>query len=79
MSDRDETGEVARLERLNQELSESLKRCRDLLHGYEVRLAANSNVAETPDAGEEAREGSRNRVARMDVRVHRVPPTSGRN
>ena len=35
--------EVARLERLNEELKQSLRRCRDLLHDYEVRLAANSN------------------------------------
>ena len=39
MVDRDDE-EVARLERLNDELKTSLRR---LLHDYEARLAANSN------------------------------------
>jgi len=52
----DDPEEVARLERLNEELSNSLKRCRTLLHDCEARLAANSNEAETPDEGEETRE-----------------------
>jgi hypothetical protein len=45
VSDRGDSEEVARLERLNEELSESLKRCRTLLHDYEVRVTANSNEA----------------------------------
>jgi hypothetical protein len=38
--------EVARLERLNEQLGESLKRCRDMLHDYQGKLAANSNDRE---------------------------------
>jgi len=52
----DDPEEVARLERLNEELNSSLKRCRALLRDYEARLAANSNEAETPDEGEETRQ-----------------------
>lgn len=47
MSDKDETGELARLERLNDDLKRSLRRCRDMLHDYEVRLTANSNEPDT--------------------------------
>lgn len=54
MSDKDETGEVARLERLNDDLKRSLRRCRDMLHDYEVRLTANSNELDT-SAGHEKR------------------------
>ena len=43
MSDKDESGEVARLERLNDDLKRSLRRRRNMLHDYEVRLTANSN------------------------------------
>lgn len=43
VSDKDENEEVARLERLNEDLKRSLRRCRDMLHDYEVRLTANSN------------------------------------
>lgn len=56
MSNNDETEELARLERLNEELSKSLKRCRTLLHDYEVRLAANSNEAQA-NRNEDTREG----------------------
>lgn len=49
MSDKDEHGqEVARLERLNDELRQSLQRCRDMLHDYEIRLTANSNERALP-------------------------------
>lgn len=48
--------ELERLKQLNDELSRSLKRCRNLLHDYEVRLTANSNEAERPDAADESRE-----------------------
>jgi hypothetical protein len=41
--------EVARLERLNEQLGESLKRCRDMLHDYQARLAANSNDPHASD------------------------------
>jgi hypothetical protein len=52
----DDSEQLARLERLNQDLSESLKRCRTLLHDYEVRLAANSNDPPSPDAREDTLE-----------------------
>lgn len=59
MSEKDENeDDVARLERLNEELSKSLKRCRSLLHDYEARLAANSNVAGAPDEDEESHKGA---------------------
>jgi len=44
----DEKEEIARLDRLNDELKRSLRRCRDMLHDFEVRLAANSNEADPP-------------------------------
>lgn len=50
VSDKIENGEVARLERLNDDLKRSLRRCRDLLHDYEVRLTANSNEPVAPAA-----------------------------
>ena len=52
MTDEKENEEVARLERLNDELKRSLRRCRSLLHDYEVRLTANSNEAEAPQVGQ---------------------------
>lgn len=48
--------DLERLQQLNDELRSSLKRCRRLLHDYEVRLTANSNEAERPDAADESRE-----------------------
>jgi hypothetical protein len=56
MSPDENKEEVKRLKQLNDELSSSLKRCRRLLHDYEVRLTANSNEAERPDAAEESQE-----------------------
>jgi len=55
VSDKDDSDEATCLERLNEELARSLKRCRTLLHHYEARLAANSNDAEDPNDDEEAR------------------------
>jgi hypothetical protein len=50
VSDKEENQEVARLERLNADLKRSLRRCRDMLHDYEVRLTANSNeLKSAPD------------------------------
>lgn len=43
VSGQDENDEVARLERLNDDLRRSLRRCRDMLHDFEVRFTANSN------------------------------------
>lgn len=48
MSDKDGNEEVARLERLNDDLKRSLRCCRDMLHDYEVRLTANSNEPNAP-------------------------------
>jgi len=55
VSDKDGREQVARLERLNETLSDSLRRCRELLDGYEARFAGNSNGAENPKTGEETR------------------------
>ena len=38
MSERDASEDIARLERFNQELSNSLRRCRPLLRDYEARI-----------------------------------------
>lgn len=54
MSEHDDE-EVARLERLNDELKRSLKSCRKLLHDYEVRLTANLNDPPIPNIEVEAR------------------------
>jgi len=43
MLDRNDDEERAKLKRLNEELSVSLKRCRALLKDCRSRLAANSN------------------------------------
>ncbi|MFL6732663.1 MAG: hypothetical protein ACJ8EP_09995 [Sphingomicrobium sp.] len=56
MSHKDENDEIARLERLSEELSQSLQRCRKMLHDYEARLAANSNELEIPKGRGETRE-----------------------
>jgi hypothetical protein len=56
MPDDTEKEQVARLERLNAELSDSLQRCRRLLHDYQSRLAANSNEASVADGDGEMQE-----------------------
>ena len=56
VSDKNERGELARLERLNEDLSESLRRCRKLLHDIESRIAANSNEEAAIDDDEQSRE-----------------------
>lgn len=52
----DENEKIARLERLNDDLKRSLRRCRNMLHDYEVRLTANANQpaprAEKQERGE---------------------------
>lgn len=45
--------EVARLEKLNDDLKKSLQRCREMLHTSEARLAANSNEPDSPVGGQE--------------------------
>jgi hypothetical protein len=56
VSDKTEKEEVARLERLNDDLKRSLRRCRDMLHDYEVRLTANSNEPSSSGENQESRE-----------------------
>ena len=51
----DET-QIAELERLNAQLSSSLKRCRQILADCHSRLASNTNAPDEPD--EEEAEGS---------------------
>ena len=53
MSANDKDEKVARLERLNDDLQRSLRRCRDMLHDYEVRLTANSNDPVPPAEADE--------------------------
>ena len=55
MTDKKDKAEVARLERLNDELKRSLRRCRDMLHDYEVRLTANSNEPDTAGTQEQGK------------------------
>ena len=45
--------EVARLQRVNNDLKKSLQRCRDMLHDYQAKLAANSNDRTLADDSEE--------------------------
>lgn len=52
MSDKDESGEAASVERLNQDLSRSFQRCHRLLFDYRSQLAANSNQPELLDGME---------------------------
>lgn len=56
MADHDQNKETVRLSELNEELNESLRRCRDLLKTHRSRLAANKNDELGPDEDEEARE-----------------------
>lgn len=53
MSDTYDGEEDALVERLNQELSRSIRRCRSLLNDYATDLAANSSEAKTSDVGDE--------------------------
>ena len=55
VTDKKDKAEVARLERLNDELKRSLRRCRDMLHDYEVRLTANSNEPDTAGTQEQGK------------------------
>ena len=57
MTDKKENEEVARLERLNEDLKRSLRRCRSMLHDYEVRLTANSNESASRLAEQESGKG----------------------
>jgi hypothetical protein len=49
--------EIARLSRLNAELSESLQRCRDLVEHWRSHVAANNNEPNAPDTDEDKRLG----------------------
>lgn len=53
MSDQHDTQEIANLERINAELTQSLKRCRFLLADCRSKLAANSNERELIEDEEE--------------------------
>ena len=57
MSDQHDNKEVAPLEQINAELTESLTRCRTLLARCRSQLAANSNDLEKAVEGHEARSG----------------------
>lgn len=48
---------IARLERLNDDLQRSLRRCRYMLHDYEVRLTANLNERHTAPKKQESKAG----------------------
>jgi nitrate/nitrite-specific signal transduction histidine kinase len=56
VADHDQNKETVRLSELNEELNESLRRCRDLLKTHRSQLAANKNDELGPDEDEEARE-----------------------
>ena len=51
----DENEEVARLEEVNRQLSDSLKRCRRILRDCREMLAANSNDLARAEEDEEIR------------------------
>lgn len=40
----DDKQEIARLEQVNEQLEDSLERCRELLQEYRAKLAANTNT-----------------------------------
>ena len=44
MTDKDDKQEIARLEQVNEQLEDSLERCRELLQEYRSKLAANTNT-----------------------------------
>ena len=48
MTDKDDKQEIARLEQVNEQLEDSLERCRELLHEYRSKLAANTNTEVDP-------------------------------
>ena len=48
VTDEDDKQEIARLEQVNEQLEDSLERCRDLLQEYRSRLAANTNTELDP-------------------------------
>ena len=44
VTDKDDKQEIARLEQVNEQLEDSLERCRELLQEYRSKLAANTNT-----------------------------------
>lgn len=54
MSHRDDNKQLAQLQRVNEELTESLERCRSLLSECRSKLAANGN--DEDDSGSEREE-----------------------
>ena len=57
VSDQQDKQEIAQLERVNSELTDSLERCRALLRDCRTKLAANSNDDGDDSADEESRLG----------------------
>jgi len=55
MQIQDDKQEIVRLERINDELSESLEQCWHLLEECRSKLAANANEPDTNDRGAEAK------------------------
>ena len=56
MSDKGHNEEVARLEKLNDGLTKSPWRCREMLHDSGAHLATNSNERHSPAEGQECEE-----------------------
>lgn len=54
MTDDDDKQKIAHLEQVNEELEESLGRCREMLNDYRSKLAANVNDKADPDEDEQA-------------------------
>ena len=54
MTDEGDKQKIAHLEQVNEELEESLGRCREMLNDYRSKLAANLNDKADPDEDEQA-------------------------
>jgi hypothetical protein len=54
VTDDDDKQKIAHLEQVNEELEESLGRCREMLNDYRSKLAANVNDKADPDEDEQA-------------------------
>jgi hypothetical protein len=52
VSNQDDNQEIEELRELNQELTDSLRRCRTILKDCRERLAANSNETVEPEQGD---------------------------
>ena len=54
VTDEGDKQKIAHLEQVNEELEESLGRCREMLNDYRSKLAANLNDKADPDEDEQA-------------------------